>query len=108
VDKSGKILFTATRAKHVGVFNSLDFDFFLGRLNSNGAWDSTFGDARSNGRAGYAQTGMGLDDIATCLTVQSDGKIVVGGVSQHAEFDKDDDTPRFALARYTTDGQPDK
>ena len=108
IDKSGKILFTATRAKHVGIFNDLDFDFFVGRLNNNGVWDSTFGDARGSGRAGYAQTGMGLDDVATCLTVQLDGRIIVGGVSEHFEFSGDNDTPRFAIARYTSDGRLDK
>src|SRR5215471_9825548 len=57
----------------------------------------------SFGNGGKVTTGFsGNDDIATCVAIQSDGKIVVGGTSSGPAGNSD-----FALARYNTDGSLD-
>src|SRR5262249_11256642 len=61
-----------------------------------GDLDPTFG----NG--GKVTTGFSGNDIATCVAIQSDGKIVVGGTSTDPAGNSD-----FALARYNTDGSLD-
>ncbi len=71
-------------------------DFGLARYNANGSIDTGFG------AGGIARTTMssGLD-AATCLAIQSDGKIVAGGYATGgAGFD-------FALARYSANGALD-
>ncbi|WP_188113424.1 hypothetical protein [Nocardioides humilatus] len=73
----------------------LDGDFYVTRLTSSGALDSTFS---SNGRT---TTGFGGEnDAALDVAVQSDGRIVVAGrTDADGEYDYD-----FAVARYTTSG----
>lgn len=74
---------------------ALDGDFFVTRLTSSGALDSTFsGDGRTT-------TGFGGEnDAALDVAVQTDGRIVVAGrTDSDGEFDYD-----FAVARYTTSG----
>jgi uncharacterized delta-60 repeat protein len=57
--------------------NGTNFDFAVYRYDANGALDVTFsGDGRVN--IGF---GSGPEDLATDLVLQSNGKIVVGGVS---------------------------
>jgi len=70
-----------------------DFDFITFRLNSNGALDGTFGDARSNGSAGYVVTGMGGEDTAAGQVIESDGKIVIGGTRMNIDDDVYEHTP---------------
>ncbi|WP_399093268.1 hypothetical protein ACGH2B_23385 [Streptomyces sp. BBFR2] len=49
-------------------------DFLLARFNADGSLDSTFGSS------GLVRTDFnGLNDLAFAMTVQSDGKIVLGG-----------------------------
>ncbi len=70
-------------------------DFALARYNSNGSLDSTFdGD-------GIVVTDVGGTDICYAVAIQSDGKIVVAGVSNNWGEDN------FALARYNTNGSLD-
>jgi uncharacterized delta-60 repeat protein len=52
-----------------------DMDFCVARVNSDGAYDRTFG----SGGTAIAQVGNG-DDFFSKLILQSDGKIVAGGV----------------------------
>jgi len=70
-------------------------DFALARYNADGSVDLTFGSA------GRVVTDFGGDDAAFALAVQSDGKIVVAGVSTGGG------TMDFALARYDSDGALD-
>jgi serralysin len=70
-------------------------DFAVARLNSNGTLDTDFsGD-------GMQTTNFGGDESASAITIQPDGKIVLGGKALVA------DAQDFALARYNTDGTLD-
>jgi uncharacterized delta-60 repeat protein len=73
-------------------------DFALLRYNSDGSLDTSFG---SKGEVLTSFGGSG--DEAYGLAVQSDGKIVAGGFSGGQADGQD-----FALARYNSDGSPDK
>jgi uncharacterized delta-60 repeat protein len=73
-----------------------DFDFALGRYNTDGTLDSTFG---AQGKV-IIDFG-GLDDIGWGMSLQGDGKIIVAGESDNGS--KSD----FALARYNADGTLD-
>src|SRR6476659_5658799 len=66
---SKKILQTFT------VSNGTNTDFGLARFNEDGSLDVSFGGSST----GYITTDFGGDDYATCLALQSDGKIVVAG-----------------------------
>ncbi|HYV93495.1 MAG TPA: T9SS type A sorting domain-containing protein [Chitinophagales bacterium] len=71
--------------------NGADDDFTLVRYNTNGTLDSSFNND------GILTTDFGSNDQANSIAIQSDGKIVVAGVS-----DSD-----FAVIRYSQDGTPD-
>jgi uncharacterized delta-60 repeat protein len=68
-------------------------DFSLIRLNTDGSFDLTFGNA------GKVLTDISGDDIAYAIALQADGKIVVGGSSNQDNA--------FSLVRYNTDGSLD-
>jgi uncharacterized delta-60 repeat protein len=88
IQTDGKILV----AGQVGNFNSANADFSLVRYNADGTLDATFD------LDGQVTTDLGSgNETATAIKVQTDGKIVVGGVSN----------TQFALARYNTDGSLD-
>ena len=70
---------------------SLNSDFLVLRLNTNGTLDQTFGDH------GIARNSIGGFDVANAMVLQPDGRIVLAGRS-------DGD---FALARYTASGALD-
>jgi uncharacterized delta-60 repeat protein len=72
-------------------------NFALARLNTNGSLDTSFDDD------GLAITSIGKrQDSATSLGIQTDGKIVAGGVSFGYQTEKD-----FAMVRYNPDGSLD-
>ncbi len=74
--------------------NYLTADFALGRFNSNGSLDSSFG------IGGKVTTDFSGADSAFAIALQPDGKLVVTGVfSTNQGYDQD-----FALARYNSDG----
>ncbi len=76
--------------------NGTDDDFAVVRYNPDGSLDNTFSDD------GIVTTAIGSDsDMASCLTIQQDGKIVVGGKT-HNGTDYD-----FAVVRYNTNGTLD-
>ncbi|MUG95782.1 tandem-95 repeat protein [Scytonema sp. UIC 10036] len=75
-------------------------DFALARYNTNGSLDTSFG---NGGKVITPISSLG--DWANCVTIQSDGKIVVGGYisnisTSHSDLD-------FALVRYNPNGTPD-
>ncbi len=73
-----------------------DEDFYVARFNSNGSVDSTF-----NGK-GWRNYDMGeIDNVATAVAIQSDGKIVVAGYSYNSNYEK------FAVLRFNSDGSLD-
>ena len=72
-------------------------DFALARYNTDGRLDNGFG------LNGIQVTDIEFSDAATCLTVQADGKIVVGGYS-YIDYEGRYD---IAIARYDTNGSLD-
>ncbi|HWE05039.1 MAG TPA: SdrD B-like domain-containing protein [Tepidisphaeraceae bacterium] len=72
-------------------------DFALVRYTSAGKLDPTYG---TNGEV-FTDFNGG-DDIAVAAALQSDGKVVVAGISNYSGNDND-----FVLARYTTTGALD-
>ena len=84
----------------VGQATETEADFGVVRLNSDGSPDSTFG---NGGKVTTDFPGPnGPFDAANAVTVQSDGKILVAGVSNSQSTG---DT--FAVARYLTNGALD-
>ena len=81
------------------VYNGQDWDFGLVRYLPDGSLDSGFG------VGGKLITAIGRgNDVAYALAIQTDGKIVAGGLSVV-------DTPNiyhFAMVRYETDGSLDQ
>ena len=73
------------------VTTASDSDFYLVRLNDDGALDSTFG---AGGRAYTDLNGAHSYDSAASLSVTPDGRLVLGG------FSSDGSTTQAALARY--------
>ena len=91
IQGDGKIVVAST----VGSFTT-DYNFGLVRFEANGNPDLTFG------TGGKVITDFGAQDEATSVAIQSDGKIVVAGVTGSSVVVAD-----FAVARYLSDGQPD-
>jgi uncharacterized delta-60 repeat protein len=86
-----------------------NYDFGVTRLNADGSLDTTFG---TNGRKviSFDLGGMNANgnvsfnlDVATCVALQADGKIVVGGYAQRDAYGNFD----FAVVRLNTDGSLD-
>ena len=80
-------------------FNFTNYDYFVMRLNPGGSLDRTFGSV------GFVNTNFGNAsysyDEARNVAIQSDGRIVVTGLSQFGF------ASYVAVARYNTDGSPD-
>lgn len=105
VQPDGKIILVG--AVQMNTFG--DYDFAVTRLNADGSLDTTFG---TNGTKTISFNLGGVDDdgnlnadldVANCVAIQSDGKIVVGGYAQrdiNGNFD-------FAVVRLNTDGSLD-
>ena len=89
IQQDGKIVVAGTTYK-----GSLS-EFALVRYNRDGTLDKSFsydGKATTAFPSGHA--------FATCIAIQSDGKIIVGGFNGTTKKD-------FALARYNQNGTPD-
>lgn len=67
-------------------------DVFVARLTSQGDLDPSFGSG------GYTSTDFGLQDISRAMGFQSDGKIILGGMSNNSG------TYDFILSRYSPNG----
>ncbi|MCK9204472.1 MAG: T9SS type A sorting domain-containing protein [Bacteroidales bacterium] len=88
-------------AGFMGSQNSLGHNVFaLIRYNTNGTLDSTFG---INGKVTTAI--RNINDVATSIGIQPDGKIVVAGYSYYQN--NNGQGPDFALARYNSNGTID-
>ncbi|MCC6766352.1 MAG: hypothetical protein IT293_16960 [Deltaproteobacteria bacterium] len=85
------------RTHRAGYFyNGSNNDFAVVRYNSDGTLDGTFGSG------GQVTTPVGtLDDSASALVVQSDGKLVAAGYSSTGS------SLAFAVVRYNSDGTLD-
>ena len=73
-------------------------DYLVIRYNFNGSLDTSFG----NGGKVITSISNGGNDVATCVALQPDGKIVVGGSSQGNGTNDD-----FSVVRYNSDGSLD-
>jgi uncharacterized delta-60 repeat protein len=74
-------------------------DFLLAKYKTTGTLDSTFNSD------GIVTTPIGTrNDIASAITIQADGRIVVVGSSENSFPDS---TNRFAVVRYNTNGTLD-
>jgi len=82
-------------------FTGSSYDFCLIRYNSNGSLDTSF-----DGDGKVVTDFNAYDDIGYSLAVQSDGKIVVVGVSRISTTNSA--KSYVALARYNSDGSLDK
>lgn len=84
-------------------------DSALVRFNALGQVDTGFGQPSGGGRSGYSLINLGSDtatnDEARALATTPDGRIVIAAVAYVA--DGGFKYPRFALARFTADGQLD-
>ena len=98
IQSDGKILAAGSSHNYnssVGYYLS---DFALARYNTDGSLDTSFGSG------GKVETDFfGETDYAKTVTIQSDGKIVLGGTAWGGRNYRSD----FALARYNTDGSLD-
>ena len=73
------------------------WDFAVGRLNSDGSPDTSFG------TAGLETIDFGsTNDLGASIAIQADAKIVVAGYAEQASSAAD-----FAVARLNSDGSPD-
>jgi uncharacterized delta-60 repeat protein len=78
------------------LFNGINYDIALARINPNGSLDNTFG------LSGIMIDSIGSgDDVANSLRILPDGRILLAGYSYNG---LDDD---FVLACYTQTGIPD-
>lgn len=91
VQKNGKIVVAGEAYNSNGITV-----FALARYNTNGSLDSSFS---KNGTetTEFDRTAL----YATSVAIQSNGKIVLGGIADGAPF------PALILARYNTDGKQD-
>ncbi len=92
VDSDGKLVVSGHAS------NGSTNDFLLVRYNSDGSLDSSFG------TGGRTLTDFGnTNDINASLTIDGNGKLLLGGRATDAATGNDD----FALARYNSDGSLD-
>ena len=92
LQKDGKILTGMRSARGPGIFN-FKYDFAVGRYNSDGSLDTSFGEE------GKLLTSFGDSSYASALALQPDGKIIAAGTSRATP-----DSPYdFALIRYLGD-----
>lgn len=85
VQSDGKILVVGTNG----------LDTVLVRYHANGALDTFFG------AGGRVITNVSGTDRGTCLAIQNDGKILVGGTNDIGA------SPDFTILRFNKDGSPD-
>jgi uncharacterized delta-60 repeat protein len=91
VQSNGKVVLVGTR-------NS---DFAVGRLNSNGSIDTSFG-----GGDGLVTTNLGAQnyEMAQQVVIQPNGQILVAGMLKNQALSMES---QWGLARYNADGSPD-
>ena len=95
IQPDGKILICDTRTTN----GQSGYDFFVARYNSNGTLDSTFS---FDGKTTIDFDGGAGKDECTGIALQSDGKIVVVGITSGS-----DKNENFAIARLNSDGTLD-
>ena len=103
----GKIVAVgATRNLGGMIIGDSTYKFAVARYNTDGTLDSTFG---ANGKI-YTDVvpGPSVDDTATAIAIQPDGKIVVAGsTGENTSLFGGSSNRDFALVRYNSDGSLD-
>jgi uncharacterized delta-60 repeat protein len=92
-----------------GAFGGTSQDFYLARYNFDGTLDTGFGQGGATttdtGKMVVAPFGLvSLDDTATTVAVQADGRIVVAG---NTDTSYQSGSKDLSVARYTADGALD-
>jgi uncharacterized delta-60 repeat protein len=97
VQADGKIVVVGRASVlRAGSSNQYELDFGVARFNADGTLDTSF-----NGR-GWTTIQLGGTDIARGVSVQADGKLIIGGyTTAYGNVD-------FAAVRLNADGSPDK
>lgn len=96
IQGDGKIFFTGTYYNY-DLFSD-KAELFIGKLNNNGSYDSSFSD---DGWM-YLNTDLYEYTVGRCLALQADNKILVGGYYYDGEKD------HLQLLRCNADGSPDE
>ena len=99
VQRDGKVVVLGSAFNAVGPNSS--WDVHLARFTASGALDPTFG---NGGLAVGAPDQDAFSEEATVVTVQDDGKILVGGRRVNGNDRNPDD---LLLGRFLANGQPD-
>lgn len=105
IQPDGKIIIAGTTPKIPEQFEEdLHSDFILARFKTDGLPDESFG------RHGIVTTDFnGLDDAATSISLQQDGKIILGGIATSFVNDGgNSNVYNMVISKYNTDGTPDK
>ena len=85
-------------------FKSSLYQFAIARYNADGSLDNTFdGDGKQITLFGSDKSSAG----ASAVAINSDGKIVVAGISVELKDEPDNVPDGFAVARYNNDGSLD-
>jgi uncharacterized delta-60 repeat protein len=92
IQSDGKIIAVGSASPN----NNFGGDVALVRYNSNGSLDTTFGGS------GKVRSDFGNKEYIDAVVIQNDGKIVVGGCMEYANYDQD-----FLLVRYNENGTLD-
>ncbi|MEO8198259.1 MAG: hypothetical protein ABI689_16190 [Thermoanaerobaculia bacterium] len=79
-----------------------DLDFYVGRLLSTGAPDTTFGPTTSGARSVFFDLGGDHTDMLTAMTLDRNGRIVLAGAVDISATDVD-----FGIVRLTSEGELD-
>ena len=96
---------TTANAKTIAV-GSMNGNFAVARLNSDGTLDRTF--AASNNGIAIADFGADRGESANAVAIQPDGKIVVAGsAGEGTALDPNDFDDDFAVVRINTNGSLD-
>ena len=77
----------------------VDFDFCIARLNTVGAFDTTFDGPSGNGNGKFLLPIGGSNDLLSAMLIQPDGKIVLAGSCLVSVANND-----FCLTRLFSDG----
>ncbi|MEO7801939.1 MAG: delta-60 repeat domain-containing protein, partial [Ginsengibacter sp.] len=105
IQPDGKIIIAGTTPKVPVEFeDDLHTDFILARFNIDGLIDESFG------RHGIVTTDFnGLDDAATSICLQQNGRIIVGGIgTSFVNYGGNSNVYNMVMAKYNSDGSLDK
>ena len=111
VQQDGKIILSGHSATQSSFFHAGETRFSLARFTKDGTLDTTFGRIKTPQAGTQCLTFCimpgATNDTSTTLTIQQDGKIIMGGSSGNPGSLVRFATAHFALARFNQDGTLD-